>query len=545
MNKNIYKVIPSTESGDIKGVSKNKEFYSKGFSPKNPEQKDSSLSLTVTRGFTLAETLIVLVILGIIASITIPAVVRRQMEANNRARIKKAMTVYDTAINKFIIENQLKSDAAVYQIAPKNNCTFTSQYFKAVENIEENGNKNLCKFKSTDGVWWDISDILNPIIGLKRNDLTDENSNTSFKLSSKFDQNGSLRVNDLAYETNLNSNDLGALQKIYAFINGEKEETIPNKHSSYSSAKVWQNLINGKYDNECENPKFSEYWPHADQCTNCKGCSITAGANGEFAVFDEEGNLIIDTTNCSGTFATCSSAYVKSYEYDENNNKTDWFIRCNSITPNMSKEDCTLNYNYSSYPPAQGYQVDENGKMVAKYYECTTDSVSSCSKSYQYEYNSKGQQTAIYKCDGVGENCTSAYSINKYDDSTGKLTAEYSNCDMSGTNCTNSTLYEYEDVITTKYQNCNGTNNTNSCSYYISKGENNDYYYYKSTEQYWKTNGYTDGYAYCNAYSDAGIEFCASKGISCTKNTYNECVEWDENWDNCLREEPYTEYHCE
>ena len=41
------------------------------------------------KAFTLAETLIVLVILGIIASITIPAVVRNQIEAQNRTRIRK------------------------------------------------------------------------------------------------------------------------------------------------------------------------------------------------------------------------------------------------------------------------------------------------------------------------------------------------------------------------------------------------------------------------------------------------------------------------
>ena len=43
----------------------------------------------VEKGFTLAETLIVLVILGVIASITIPAVVRNQIEAQNRTKIKK------------------------------------------------------------------------------------------------------------------------------------------------------------------------------------------------------------------------------------------------------------------------------------------------------------------------------------------------------------------------------------------------------------------------------------------------------------------------
>ena len=63
--------------------------------------------------FTLAETLIVLVILGVVAAITIPALVRNQMEAQNRTRIKKAMTVYDMLINKIVVENNLKDDVAV------------------------------------------------------------------------------------------------------------------------------------------------------------------------------------------------------------------------------------------------------------------------------------------------------------------------------------------------------------------------------------------------------------------------------------------------
>ena len=90
--------------------------------------------------FTLAETLIVLVILGIVASITIPAIVRRQMEAQNRAKIKKSMTVFDTAINKIVIENQLKSDRAVQDWAGVN-CENSINYFK-VNSFSKNNEIN-------------------------------------------------------------------------------------------------------------------------------------------------------------------------------------------------------------------------------------------------------------------------------------------------------------------------------------------------------------------------------------------------------------------
>ncbi|MBQ7450448.1 prepilin-type N-terminal cleavage/methylation domain-containing protein, partial [bacterium] len=53
-------------------------------------------------GFTLAETLITLSILGIVAAITIPSLVGRQIESQNRTKLKKAMTMYEKAINNML-----------------------------------------------------------------------------------------------------------------------------------------------------------------------------------------------------------------------------------------------------------------------------------------------------------------------------------------------------------------------------------------------------------------------------------------------------------
>ena len=176
-------------------------------------QKNNSLATFRGRGikgegaakraaFTLAETLIVLVILGIVASITIPAIVRRQMEANNRAKIKKSMTVYDTGINKIVIENQLKSDRAVQDWAGVN-CENSINYFKVNSFAKnENGADNNCRFRASDGIWWDISDILNPKVALKEKELDDDALATTFTMSAEFDQNGSLRVNDRGYDSN-------------------------------------------------------------------------------------------------------------------------------------------------------------------------------------------------------------------------------------------------------------------------------------------------------------------------------------------------------
>ena len=183
------------------------------------------------KAFTLAETLIVLVILGVIASITIPAVVRRQVEAQNRTRIKKAMTVYDTAINKMVVENGIKSnDALINEFnADKNNnsCAKSRAYFK----VSQEG-ANDCIFKASDGIWWNISDINHPIIAFNEDDLTDEiasgDTNKAFKLVGYLDDNnGSLRVGDLAVAEGDNKT---YLNKLYGFINNVTTNNQPTEN---------------------------------------------------------------------------------------------------------------------------------------------------------------------------------------------------------------------------------------------------------------------------------------------------------------------------
>ena len=58
--------------------------------------------------FTLAETLITLTILGVVAAITVPALINRQMEAANKTKLKKAMAAYEKALNQMIIDNDIK-----------------------------------------------------------------------------------------------------------------------------------------------------------------------------------------------------------------------------------------------------------------------------------------------------------------------------------------------------------------------------------------------------------------------------------------------------
>ena len=142
-------------------------------------------------GFTLAETMIVLVILGIVAAITVPALVRNQMDAQNRTRLRKAMTVYDMAVNKMVVENNFKNTTALTNWGNGNNCVNTRAYFKSAQD-----GANNCIFRASDGVWWDITDITRPRIDLRNGDFNNP-SDTRFQLFAHIDNNGSLRVDDI------------------------------------------------------------------------------------------------------------------------------------------------------------------------------------------------------------------------------------------------------------------------------------------------------------------------------------------------------------
>ena len=53
------------------------------------------ITTNTKQGFTLAETLITLTILGVVAAITVPSLINKQIESANRTKVKKAMAVYE------------------------------------------------------------------------------------------------------------------------------------------------------------------------------------------------------------------------------------------------------------------------------------------------------------------------------------------------------------------------------------------------------------------------------------------------------------------
>ena len=236
MNYNSFNIAPPRKRNEIRGfqglaftrlVKTFRSDSSRAELTQLPAQSSQTKFRSIAAhsyGFTLAETMIVLIVLGVIAAITIPGLVRRQIEAANRAKIKKSMKVYDYLFNKIVTENNIKSNPELEFFAPIGDCTKTATYFKSVENKDG----DICRFKTSDGVWWDISDILNPTISLNKDDLDNPNSKNTFKLLGHFGKAGELRVDDLQYElTNeeLTEDQLEKLEELYAFINNNKEET--------------------------------------------------------------------------------------------------------------------------------------------------------------------------------------------------------------------------------------------------------------------------------------------------------------------------------
>ena len=92
------------------------------------------------KAFTLAEVLITLSILGVVAALTIPSLVNRQNELAAITKMKKAISTYESVAEVYMAENE----ATRFDVA----CANLGQYFKQVEGAGQ------CAFTTADGVRW-------------------------------------------------------------------------------------------------------------------------------------------------------------------------------------------------------------------------------------------------------------------------------------------------------------------------------------------------------------------------------------------------------
>ena len=193
------------------------------------------------RGFTLAETLVALTVIGIIASITVPALVKRQGDKTNRVKIKKAISVYDTMMNNIVAENGIKSNVELENFLTANNCNNIANYLRFKE-------RDNCTFKTYDDVYWQFPTEYNnegkvyAMVGFKESNVNSFNSADAFRnysiqsgdpifeLSSTF-SNGGFHVNDgVAFSNNSNK------EHLYNYINNQ-EQVSYNKVTAYVASE--------------------------------------------------------------------------------------------------------------------------------------------------------------------------------------------------------------------------------------------------------------------------------------------------------------------
>ena len=235
--------------------------------------------------FTMSETLIVIVVLGIIAMLTLPNVYKKYLESVKRLKIKKAMKVYDFAVTKMTIENDLKSSSALQEWASKDDCNNSVSYFKTTK-------RSKCTFRTSDGLWWNIDDMVRPVISF--NKITDDNldsikanardldNNSAFVMVTSTDNStGAFRVDDLEYEKEhpvYNSDKL--VEKLYDYIN-----------NVVRACDIFCRYKRGDFNTPCQSNVKETC---SVTTTNAQGVSTTK-------VYDSDGNQIgTVTTNAQG-----------------------------------------------------------------------------------------------------------------------------------------------------------------------------------------------------------------------------------------------------
>ena len=179
--------------------------------------------------FTVAETMIVLVILGTLFTVIIPSTLNHHRENINRVKIKKSMAFYEVVFKKLVVDNAIMTDSGFNRkFQNGDNCAKIKKQFKIIET--DTGNS--CIFRSAEDVWWNINDFKKPIVAVKLEDLIGKTAN-SYQFSGHID-NGVLRINDVGYLSNKKTDSkLTAAEK----AKYSAEETTVQKAYNYINKK--------------------------------------------------------------------------------------------------------------------------------------------------------------------------------------------------------------------------------------------------------------------------------------------------------------------
>ena len=304
--------------------------------------------------FTLAETLITLTILGVVAAITIPALINKYNESANRTKLKKAMAAYEKALNQMIIDNDIKGTITAVEGFKIGQCDISSSYFKTVEILKN----DKCRFKTADKVWWDITDIEHPVIAFNEADLDNADAEKRFVLVGHL-ENGVLRINDKGFETT--DPNKTYLSKLYSFINkdginsnlseGGSEEDLEDE-DSYDWKEEYANFedyLKTECSSTIKTKCYKRIDNHSDENTDYSIMIYVYDSKGTELV---EREFMYDKSDTDGISSFNTTALTKDdfgeipkYIYSDNGKEHITLSAdeksCNSITASNSTFNCS------------------------------------------------------------------------------------------------------------------------------------------------------------------------------------------------------------
>ena len=418
------------------------------------------------KGFTLAETLITLTILGVVAAISVPALTRQQILKANRVKIKKAMANYETVVNKMIIENNLARSAEELDNYVKNDadCSNAYNYFKVIK-------KEGCQFMTADRLWWDVGkngSMSKAIVAFdKKENLTTSiaGSDTNYKafyFQTDFDNIGSLRVMDITYGWNKPSPSLILnYSKINRFLGKDEvmklcDSTITTNcirktsgpDDCYVTITSGAKMLNCYFEVLGSDGKriFTR-----QGCSPTGACTATYRANGQSSIpvgifpgyYDEQYvNCDSQADNCQGknyikqnfNKNQYSSLVPDNETYGTKNGYTIYHNNCSVDDKDLSTcTDNSISFTYEATPK----DSSKNGKYIR-----TTLSTNNGGLSYEVsEYDSFGNTILSKGCDITGQNCTGETTVNQKINSS--TTLKFTGCNRSGNNCSACTPANY------------------------------------------------------------------------------------------------------
>ena len=113
--------------------------------------KETESIVTRRQGFTLAEVLITLGIIGVVAAMTLPSLIAKYQERELVTRAKRTYSVVMNALNAYNTDNQSLGDYSILMDASKTNDEILAEFSKYLNNVMlcKQSGKQKCKLPYT------------------------------------------------------------------------------------------------------------------------------------------------------------------------------------------------------------------------------------------------------------------------------------------------------------------------------------------------------------------------------------------------------------